>query len=186
MRARIALNEKEIPFDVQEEDLKNFSQELRSLHPEVKVPVLVHGSRVVYESAIITEYVDELFPTKNPLMPIDPGERSEVRLWTYWCNSQFKPDLDHFKYGTSRFPAEDCVGADEKVKRHLTQLEERLKMSPWLVGEHFSLADINVFPFVRQLSRIRPEPNFFGNFQSVGKWLQTISERPSVIKALQK
>ena len=186
MRVRIALFEKEIPFEVQEEDLKNFSQELRSLHPEVKVPVLVHGQRVIYESAIITEYVDELLPNNHPIMPKEPGERSEVRLWTYWCNSQFKPDLDRFKYGTSRFSAEDCFGAEEKVKLHLNKLEEHLKIKPWLVGTQFSLADINVFPFVRQLSRIRPEPIFLNSFQSVMKWLNSISERPSVVKALQK
>ncbi|MFM8313463.1 MAG: glutathione S-transferase family protein, partial [Deltaproteobacteria bacterium] len=52
------------------------------LHPEVKVPLLVHGARVIYESAIITEYINDLIPETNPLMPKTPGERSEVRLWT--------------------------------------------------------------------------------------------------------
>ncbi|MFM8313156.1 MAG: glutathione S-transferase family protein, partial [Deltaproteobacteria bacterium] len=119
MRVRIALHEKGIPFEVKEEDLKNFSDELKQLHPEVKVPLLVHGNRVIYESAIIAEYIDDLRPEINPLMPKTPGERSEVRLWTYWCNYQFKTDIDRFKYGTHRFKEEECVGAEERLKNHL-------------------------------------------------------------------
>jgi len=186
MRVRVALHEKGIPFEVKEEDLKNFSDELKKLHPEVKVPLLVHGERVIYESAIIAEYVDDLSPETHPLMPKEAGERSEVRLWTYWCNQQFKPDLDRFKYGTSRFKEEDCVGALEKVKNHLSKIETRLAAHSWLVGQRFTLADINVFPFVRQLSRIQPLPKFLEAYPKTMAWLKNISNRPSVISALQK
>src|SRR4051812_18612076 len=110
MRVRMALHEKAVPFTIVEEDLKNFSPELRKLHPEAKVPVLVHGARVIYESSIITEYVEDLFPDRTPLMPTTPGPRSEVRLWTYWCNHLLKPDIDRLKYGPSRFPEAECVG----------------------------------------------------------------------------
>ncbi|NBT58115.1 glutathione S-transferase family protein, partial [bacterium] len=111
MRVRMALHEKKLAFEVVEEDLKNFSEKLRSLHPEAKVPVLTHGTRVLYESAIITEYVDDLPSSQPRLMPMDPGERAEVRLWTYWCNHPFKLDLDKFKYGVSRFSEAECLGA---------------------------------------------------------------------------
>ncbi len=186
IRVRIALHEKEIPFETKEEDLKNFSTELKALHPEVKVPLLVHGNRVIYESAIITEYIEDLLPNKNSLMPNDAGLRSEVRLWTYWCNQQFKPALDPFKYGTSRFPENECQGSREKVIKCLIKIEEQLQKQTWLVGSSFSLADINVFPFIRQLIRIQPAPEFLNSFPRLMNWIQTISNRPSVIKALQK
>lgn len=186
MRVRIALHEKSIPFEVKEEDLKNFSDELKRLHPEVKVPLLVHGERVIYESAIITEYLDDLEPQRNPLMPKTPGEKSEVRLWTYWCNQQFKPDIDRFKYGKSRFKEEDCIGVEERLKAHLSKIEEKLKTSSWLVGQNFTLADINVFPFVRQLFRIQPTPRILESFPRVREWNEGISNRPSVIETLKK
>ena len=186
MRVRIALHEKNIPFDIKEEDLKNFSEELRSLHPEVKVPLLVHGKRVIYESAIIVEYVNDLNPNTHPLMPETAGAKSEARLWTYWCNHQFKVDLDRFKYGTHRFGAQECVGADVRVKNHLTKIETHLKSSDWLVENEFSIADINVFPFVRQLSKIQPVPSFLDEFPKTLKWLSNLSERPSVVMALRK
>lgn len=186
MRVRIALHEKRIPFEIKEEDLKNFSQELRNLHPEVKVPLLVHGERVIYESAIINEYVDDLAPDNVPLMPRTAGDKSEVRLWTYWCNQQFKIDLDRFKYGVSRFKEEDCVGAQDKVKKHLEKIEKKLETSAWLVGADFSLADINVYPFVRQLFRIQPPPDFLTDFPKLSDWHHRIGQRNSVIEALKK
>ena len=184
MRVRIALHEKKIPFETQEEDLKNFSTELRALHPEAKVPVLVHGGRVIYESAIINEYVDELESQEAKLMPSDAAEKAEVRLWTYWCNTVFKPDLDRFKYGTSRFSEKDCEGAEERLQGHLKKLEKALQSASWLVGNRYSLAEVNLFPFVRQLFRIQPTPSFISQFPRLVLWSEGISTRESVHQAL--
>jgi len=186
MRVRMALHEKKIPFDVKEEDLKNFSHELKALHPEAKVPVLVHGSRVIYESAIITEYVDDLESSEPRLMLPDPGERAEIRLWTYWCNTVFKMDLDRFKYGKSRFLEEDCQGVEERLKNQLDKLEQKLKNSSWLVGNQFSLAEVHLFPFIRQLSRVQPFPSFLGQYKRVLQWKDSIDQRPSTQAALLK
>jgi glutathione S-transferase len=186
MRVRIALHEKALAFEVVEEDLKNFSDKLRNLHPEAKVPVLIHGERVIYESAIIAEYVDDLPSHQKKLMPEEAGLRAEVRLWTYWCNTQFKIDLDKFKYGKSRFAEEACVGAEENLKQHLKKMEEQLSKSRWLVGENFSLGEVNLFPFVRQLTRIQPTPSFLADFPLVCGWRDLIAERASVKQTLQK
>lgn len=186
MRVRIALHEKKIPFEVIEEDLKNFSPELRALHPEAKVPLLVHGEEVIYESAIITEYVDELPSTEKKLMPNSPAERAQVRLWTYWCNQVFKPALDRFKYGTARFPEEECQGIEAKLIQHLQKLEASLVRQGHLVGSTFTLAEVHVFPFVRQLSRIQPEPAFLKNCPALCAWRDSIQQRSSVVETLKK
>lgn len=185
MRVRMTLHEKGIPFEVKEEDLKNFSDELKSLHPEAKVPLLVHGSRAIYESAIITEYIEEAFPGPK-LMPVEAGERAEVRLWTYWCNQLFKPTLDRYKYGTSRFTEKECEGAEQKLIQHSQKLEEALQKKEWLVGESISLADIHVFPFVRQLSKVTPAPPFFAQYGKVNEWLSKMANRPAFIKTMEK
>jgi glutathione S-transferase len=184
MRVRMTLHEKKLPFKVQEENLKAFSPQLLALHPEAKVPVLVHGARVLYESSIITEYLDDAFP-EQPLMPMSAGLKAEVRLWTYWCNSLFKPDLDRFKYGKNRFPESECLRSDEKVTQHLEKLKTQLGDSRFLVGERFSLADIHVFPFVRQLTRISPSPEMLSQFPTVLNWVERVGSRPSFTLAME-
>ena len=185
MRVRMVLHEKNIPFDTVEEDLKNFSLQLKTLHPEAKVPLLLHGTHVIYESSIITEYLDDAFPHSPLLIPKDAGEKAEMRLWTYWCNHIFKPTLDRYKYGTSRFSESDCVGAEEKLTTHLEKLETRLKKFEWLVGETFSLADIHVFPFYRQLERIIPAPSFLSHYPSLTQWCHRMTFRDSFKKTME-
>jgi glutathione S-transferase len=184
MRVRIALHEKKCAFETNEEDLKNFSPELLRLHPEAKVPVLVHGDTVIYESAVILEYIEERFP-QPALMPPSPEERAVARLWVYWCNQHFKPSVDRLKYGTARFSAEECVGIDDKVSRLMRKLEARLEQADWLVGMQISLADIAVFPFCRQLFQVQPAPSLLGAFPNSKKWLDRMAARPSFSLAMQ-
>ena len=54
---------KSIPYETIEVDLKNKPEDLVRQNPYGKVPVLVDGDGVIYESAIINEYLDEKFPT---------------------------------------------------------------------------------------------------------------------------
>lgn len=186
IRVRMTLVEKGIPFEVKEESLKNFSPELKKMHPEAKVPLLLHGDRVVYESSIITEYIEDFYPEKSPLLPKDAGLRSEVRLWTYWCNHFFKPTVDHVKYGVSRFSEDEVLGCDDRMQTHLAKLENRLKENSWLVGDKLSLADIHVFPFVRQFSRMHEVPSYYEAYPAVHGWLEKIINRPSFEKVMAK
>jgi glutathione S-transferase len=97
IRVRMVLEEKGAIYSVIEESLRAPSAELLRMHPEGKVPLLRHDGRVVYESAIITEYLDEVLSGPK-LTPTTATSRAEMRLWTYWIHTIFKNDLDEFKY----------------------------------------------------------------------------------------
>jgi glutathione S-transferase len=58
-----------------------FSAAYMQLNPKAVVPTLVHDGHVILESAVICEYLDEVF-TDPPLKPNDPRERAEMRVWT--------------------------------------------------------------------------------------------------------
>ena len=68
------LSEKQIPFQVTEIDLKNKPDWFLKISPYGKVPVLQHDDAVVYESAVINEYLDEVFPDV-PMLADAPAER---------------------------------------------------------------------------------------------------------------
>ncbi|MCB0272202.1 MAG: glutathione S-transferase family protein [Bdellovibrionales bacterium] len=185
MRVRMTLHEKNIPFETVEEDLKNFSIELRKHHPEAKVPVLIHGENILYESAIITEYLEDTFPTPK-LMPDDPYIKAQMRLWTYWCNQHFKHHVDHYKYGTSRSAKEDVENAPKMLTEDLQKLEKALSKHPFLLGNTLTLADIHVFPFFRQLTKTTPLFEPLHHFEACQKWLESILERPSFKKTMEQ
>jgi glutathione S-transferase len=82
-RVRITLLEKQLAWETQIIDLSRLEQrrpEYLALNPNGFVPTLAHGERVIYESNVITEYLDDVFPSV-PLYPRDIWERAQVKMW---------------------------------------------------------------------------------------------------------
>jgi glutathione S-transferase len=82
-RVRIVLLEKGLSWETRLVDLTKLEQkrpEYLKLNPNGVVPTLVHGDRVVYESNVITEYLDDVFPTPR-LYPADPWRRAQAKMW---------------------------------------------------------------------------------------------------------
>ena len=189
MRVRVVLEEKNIPYQVREEDLGNRSNELLAMHPQGKVPLLVHIlgdlKHVLYQSTIITEYLDELMP-QNLLMPKSAIMRAKVRMWSYWCDTIFKPDLDLFKYKFSTLTNEESLLLKKRLNDYLSMWDKSLKEELFMIGNDITLADIHLFPFARQF--LSAKVNFPGieNYQYLAKWLERMVNRPSFINAMKK
>lgn len=82
-RVWITLREKGLDFDTVEVDLANMQQRSQgylALNPNGFVPTLVHNTEVIFESGVINEYLEDQFP-EVPLLPRDPYERAQARMW---------------------------------------------------------------------------------------------------------
>src|SRR5713226_4272858 len=82
-RVRIVLLEKGLTWTTRLVDLTRMEQkrpEYLKLNPNGLVPTLVHGDRVLFESNVITEYLDDVFPSPR-LYPDDPWERAQAKMW---------------------------------------------------------------------------------------------------------
>ena len=82
-RVRAVLLEKGLTWTTRIVDLTKMEQkrpEYLALNPNGVVPTLVHGERVLYESNVITEYLDDVFPHPR-LYPIDPWLRAQAKMW---------------------------------------------------------------------------------------------------------
>ncbi len=83
IKVRLTLAEKALPWQGEVLWLQRGDQyrpDYLKLNPNAVVPTLVHDGKVIIESTLIMEYLDETFPD-IPLMPRDPYARSQVRLW---------------------------------------------------------------------------------------------------------
>lgn len=82
-KVRVVLEEKRLPWVDRRVELLKLEQlrpEYLRLNPSGTVPTLVHDGRVVVESSVICEYLDEAFP-EPAMMPVDPHSRAQARRW---------------------------------------------------------------------------------------------------------
>lgn len=99
-RVRIALLEKGLGWRSRVIDLEHMEQKspwYLALNPNGIVPTLQHGDRVVWESNVITEYLDDVFP-RSRLYPADPWERAQAKMWQAFeleMAKEFRPLLYH-------------------------------------------------------------------------------------------
>ena len=81
----ITLAEKQLAYDTQDVDLFNneqYSPAYLAINPKGVVPALVHDGRIVTESTLICEYLDDVFPQPRRLIPDDAYLRTKMRKWS--------------------------------------------------------------------------------------------------------
>lgn len=105
-RVRMVLLEKGVPFEIRWLNLALMDQKrpaYLALNPSGLVPTLEHADRVIFESNVIAEYLDDCFPTP-PLVPVDPWERTRMRMWLAFELEWAKPfrDVIYETYGKQR------------------------------------------------------------------------------------
>ena len=179
-RAVIALAEKDVAFDRLYVDLADKPDWFRAMSPLGKVPLLKVGDDVIFESAVILEYLEETQP--GPLHPADALERAEHRAWMEFGSSMLM-DLWNF-----------YVAADEatfEAKRTLLtekfeRLEQRLGEGPYFEGARFSLVDAVFGPVFRYFDTFDRIADFgmLAGKPKIAAWRHALAQRPSIARAV--
>ncbi len=182
-RVKIVLTEKGLSYEIVRLDLKIMDQrkpEHLKLNPYGKVPVIDDDGRILFESCIINEYLDEQYPNP-PLMPKDPYLRGRGRILVdYALNYLHEPYWALRGEMLKRESDRNVPLMEEKrqtLRSLLTYFEEALGDEPYFSGD-LSLTDIDVLPrFLRMESYgTIPTPSL----PRLTAWLQRMKERPSV------
>jgi glutathione S-transferase len=151
-RSRLALLEKGLEFEHIEIDFQNKSEPFLAVSPYGKVPALFHDGKTIYESVIINEYLDEVFPNP-PLMPESYAFRAKARIWTHYCTEYFTPDL--YAVIRNREPTKHAELAARAVERlRVVEREAFGKLSgdgPYWFGSQVSLTDLAWYPYFERL-----------------------------------
>ena len=176
-RSVITLKEKQVPFELTHIDPHQLPEWFAAVSPLGKVPVLrKDGSQILFESAVINEYLDETHPP--PLHPQDPWRRAQNRAWIEFGSNllgrqyQMMMAADKARF----FQEQDGLLAD------LRFLERELGAGPWFNGAAFSLLDIAYAPFFMRLDLIerRVPQNLLAEMPKMSAWSKALLARPAV------
>ncbi len=182
-RTRVVLLEKGIDFTPVEVDLQNKSDEFTRVSRYGKVPAIRHGDVEIYESAIINEYLEEVFP-EPPLFPKDPAQKAIARIWIDYANTRLAPAFAKLLRGKDTQEQEQ--GRREFLEALLYLEQEGLgRLSgngPYWLGETFSLVDISLYPWFERLPVLEHFRKFIlpSETPRLQKWWNVVRDRPSI------
>lgn len=171
------LEELNQPYEVVPVDMRagqHKSPEYLALNPNGKVPVMIDGDFVLWESLAINEYLTDKFQTE--FRGRTPQERGLVSQWSYWGIANVAHVIEPLilqNYGRP-LSEERAAACMESVNHFLGILDRALSGRNWLVGESFSLADLNVASIVMGAVSVKIDLTTFSNIQ---RWLTPITAR---------
>jgi len=182
-RVRIALLEKQIEHELLPISLRDGEHKrptFLALNPYGRVPVLLDGDVVLYESRAILAYLEAAYP-QTPLAPLQPRARARMELFLNLCDLQFARLTSVISVPKrfappDRWPLEAMAAARGEIERHLGLLDRDLQGKRYLVDEQLTLADIAYMPFLDLLPMLEVVPP-----PAVGSWAEHLLARASAV-----
>ncbi|MBL0374428.1 glutathione S-transferase family protein [Rhizobium sp. KVB221] len=175
-RAAIALAEKGVPFERITIDLTDKPDWFKAISPLGKVPLLMVGDEVLFESAAIVEYLDEtVTPT---LHPEDALTRARHRGWVEF-GSQVLANIWTVETTKDRAAFDAALAA---IGSKFERLEAELGKGPFFAGEKFTIVDAVFAPVFRYFDGFEQAVDlevFVGRSKLVA-WRRALAARPSV------
>lgn len=176
------LEEIGVPYDVGSVDMakrEHKSPEFLKLNPNGKVPCLVDGDFVIWESIAINSYLAEKY--KPELLGAGVEEKSLVNQWSIWGMTELQPPLVDLLIQTVFMPeGKRDLALIEKRRAQLPArmevLDQALQGKEYLLGGHYTLADLNLVSVVRMAAMTQVDLTPFKNIMT---WLERINARPS-------
>ena len=200
VKVSIALEEMQLPYEAHLVSFQTDDQltaEFVGTFPNNKIPAILDpqgpGGQplALFESGAILIYLAE--KSGSPLLPAEPAARYETLQWLMFQMGGVGPMVGQVgffhKYGGKDF--EDKRPRDRYInesKRLLGVLEARLQGRDWIMGDQFTIADIAIWPWVRNMvdenGYNAGELVGWQNFPQLQRVLAAFVARPSVQKGL--
>ncbi|MCR9144476.1 MAG: glutathione S-transferase family protein [bacterium] len=136
------------------EKLAHKKKDYLAVNPYGRVPALrLDSSRCLFESNVILEYLEEVFP-QPALLPADPYARADVRRHMLLADIEFGRPMGVIIFPKRYLPEakwklDDMAAAAKQIKRHFKQLSAELGDRQFLTGDQLTLADLSYAPFLQ-------------------------------------
>ena len=185
IRARMALLSSGLTFELREVLLRDKPASMLEYSPKGTVPVLVlPGEQVIDESLdVMTWALGESDP--EGWLTATRACEQEVAQLIDWNDGEFKSHLDRYKY-SARYEGIDARESRDQAEQFLAELESRLRTQKYLVSDQVSIADIALFPFIRQFANTDREWFDKLAYPALQRWLRLFLDSNRFAQSMHK
>jgi glutathione S-transferase len=157
------------------------SDEYRVLNPNGKVPTLVDGDLILFESLAIDLYLAKKYAASG-LWANDSHEEARILQWTLWAATEAEPLARQWFRHTSVLPEAQrnpaiAESACADLRSRFAVLEQSLQESDYLVGDRFTIADLNVAAVLQRFAQLGGSA-----YPDVLAWHERCFSRPAATK----
>ncbi len=153
LKALLAFKEKGVAFTSRYVNLHKFEQHsdwFKKINPNGQVPALVHDGKVITESTVINEYLDDIHPDINPLRPADPYWRARMRIWTKFVDEYWAPAISHIAWHYFIKNITDQL-TDEEFEARLKQIPLKEQQDKWRIAAREGFTPVQLENWARQV-----------------------------------
>jgi glutathione S-transferase len=156
--------------------------EFLAVNPNGRLPAIDDNGFVLWESLAITLYLAKKH-SLGRLYPATPQAEAKTWMWTLWALNEVDRGVNIWSLHAIRLPPEDrdpakLAEALKVIERPFKVLDEALREQPYLVGNEFTVADLNVAAVISRAIEMDLSAT-----PRLGDWLKRCLERPAALEA---
>lgn len=158
------------------------SADYLKLNPTGRIPTLVNGDQVIYESAAIALYLCEKHPESGLIPEQNSPNRAEFFQWLFYLTTSIQSELMLYfypeKHTMDKASAHHISKAQEKRLTDMFKLvDKELQAKQYLLGEQISVCDYFLFMLSHWASGFEKAPL---SFEHLGRYLRQLAHRDSI------
>lgn len=173
IRARLAIKVSGAAVQMQEVSLRAKPIAMLECSPKGTVPVLKFADGSVLEQSL--DIMQWALSINDPeqWLESDLQKSNAVMSLIKKNDESFKPALDLYKYAV-RFPEHSEAYYRERAELFLADLNARLGKDGYLMSGRYTLADMAIFPFIRQFCNVNPDWFYASSYLHLTAWLDRL------------
>ena len=180
-RVRIVLAEKDISAEIKESKQDETPDEILSISPYHKLPILVDRDLAIHDPAVMMEYLDERFP-HPPLLPVYPVARANSRTLMLRIDREWSPLFDILIDGTK--PEKELMKIREELLHEISSIAPTFKEFKFFMSDEFTLVDCFFAPLFWRLPSIGIKLPVNRHLKPLLDYQKSVFERPGFLDSL--
>ena len=180
-RVRIVLAEKDISAEINEAKPEETPEDILSISPYMKLPILVDRELAIHDPTVMMEYLDERFP-HPPLLPVYPVARANCRTLMLRIDREWCPMIDALIIANKS--EKELMKIREELLYEISSIAPTFKEYKFFMNDEFTLVDCCLAPILWRLPSLGIKLPINRHLKPIIDYQNTVFERSGFLDSL--